>query len=91
MAYDARRPSTWRQTKRPAQFTPNVPAQGIGVEYTTGKRWIIYLDRKKIGHIFEIESTEGSTFQYMPLHSKSGGEVFATFAQCRRSLDEDNG
>lgn len=80
-----------RGTKTAERFTPNVPERGIGVEYTTGKRWIIFLDRKKIGHICEIEDTTGSTFQYMPLFSKSGGEVFATFAECRRSLDDDNG
>lgn len=78
-----------RGTKAAEKFTPNVPERGIGVEYTTGKRWIIYLDRKKIGHIFEIENIGGSTFQYMPMGARSGGETFATFAECRRSLDDD--
>lgn len=77
-----------RGTKTAERFTPNVPKQGIGVEYTTGKRWIIYLDRKKIGHIFEIEDISGSTFQYMPIGAKSGGEVFGTFAECRASLED---
>lgn len=74
-----------RGTKAAEKFTPNVPAQGIGVEYTTGNRWIIFLDQKKIGHICELG--EGQ-FQYQPLGCKTGGEIFSTFAECRRSLDD---
>lgn len=73
-----------RGTKVAEKFSPNIPAQGLGYEYTTGNRWMVYLDGKHIGHIHQLETG----FQYRTRFDRSAGEIFATQAECRASLED---
>ena len=45
----------------------------------------VYLDNKHVGNIFEIQ---GKGWQYFPKGQKEGGEIFASLALCKKSLEE---
>lgn len=49
----------------------------------------VYLAGKRIGRIREFNYTgQSSGFQYFPNGSKSGGDIFPTLFECKKSLSD---
>lgn len=58
----------------------------ITVKLIETRTWKVFLEGKHIG---EIRTVGASQYQYFPKGSKTGGDKFNTFQECRRSLEAE--